>query len=506
MRGQWVIRGVPDSIRNDGWWLSETAEPKTTHHAPFNRRWGRLDPAPAGAVVVLVAIADVLLWQGHLGVSVALFALAVSVCIMAFKPGGAVRHEWSFALLFTVICNLPVIEQVQLLSLLFSALGIVGLLLWSAEQRIISAAQAYHIWFRATTVGAATLPALAIHEVRGKEIGWDMGRIVRSAALPLSVGLVFLVLFTIANPLVEETLDQVTRIDLLEPGDVLRLIFWVVLACALWPYLNTQAPWRGTMPGKLHMPTMTGGPLAQLINPSSVRNSLVLFNAMFLLQTLSDLAVLTGGVALPDGLSYAEYAHRGAYPLIATALLAGVFAIATHHMSAQSKLMRVLMYLWLAQNLFLVLTAVFRLSLYVEAYTLTYLRIAAFIWMGLVFVGLVLTLVYIIQKRPLGWLIRWNVVALVVTLYVCCFVNFAYLITDYNLSNQNAGARLDLRYLCSMGEQAIPAMMEYGQVTDNVACGRGSLPALQFDPIDDWREWGFRRWRLQTYLGAHHDL
>ena len=40
-----------------------------------------------------------------------------------------------------------------------------------------------------------------------------------------------------------------------------------------------------------------------------------------------DFVYLWGGKTLPDGMSYAEYAHRGAYPLIATALLAGAFVL-----------------------------------------------------------------------------------------------------------------------------------------------------------------------------------
>ena len=55
--------------------------------------------------------------------------------------------------------------------------------------------------------------------------------------------------------------------------------------------------------------------------------SLILFNALFALQTGLDLAYLWGGANLPDGMSHAEYAHRGAYPLIATALLAAGFVL-----------------------------------------------------------------------------------------------------------------------------------------------------------------------------------
>jgi hypothetical protein len=55
--------------------------------------------------------------------------------------------------------------------------------------------------------------------------------------------------------------------------------------------------------------------------------SLILFNALFALQSALDLVYLWGGATLPDGMTYADYAHRGAYPLIATALLAASFAL-----------------------------------------------------------------------------------------------------------------------------------------------------------------------------------
>ena len=69
-----------------------------------------------------------------------------------------------------------------------------------------------------------------------------------------------------------------------------------------------------------------GGPVlpraeSLIFGRAAILRSLVVFNALFAVQTLLDVVYLWGGVRLPDGLSYADYAHRGAYPLIATALL-----------------------------------------------------------------------------------------------------------------------------------------------------------------------------------------
>ena len=96
---------------------------------------------------------------------------------------------------------------------------------------------------------------------------------------------------------------------------------------------------------------------------------------------------LWGNATLPADISYASYAHHGAYPLIVTALLAAGFVLAAMKPGGpaeQSRVIRPLVYLWVAQNVLLVASSILRLDLYVQIYLLTYWRVAAFIWMLLV--------------------------------------------------------------------------------------------------------------------------
>ncbi len=93
-----------------------------------------------------------------------------------------------------------------------------------------------------------------------------------------------------------------------------------------WPFL---------VPKLLHwtpLPQLQGPILPRaeglLFGRAAILNSLVVFNALFAIQTVMDLLFLWGGVRLLDGMSHAEYAHRGAYPLIVTAILAGAFVLA----------------------------------------------------------------------------------------------------------------------------------------------------------------------------------
>ncbi len=103
-------------------------------------------------------------------------------------------------------------------------------------------------------------------------------------------------------------------------------------------------------------------------------------------------------------MTHAAYAHRGAYPLIVTALLAAACRLITMRPGSETsgdRLIRALVYLWTAQNIVLVISSILRLDLYVSIYSLTYWRVAAFIWMGLVAVGLVL-----IMARHRAWEIQ----------------------------------------------------------------------------------------------------
>ncbi|WP_170416430.1 DUF4153 domain-containing protein [Ruegeria atlantica] len=506
MSGTLVINGVPDSIRHDGWWLAcshaDAPGVSGTQEKIRPKKVGRRHSIAIIVLLLMVILADWLFWGHSLGISVALFALALSVAILAMKPSGATPREWVIALAFATTCNLPVVEQFQMLSLFFAGIGIVVLVVWVSYGRIVKWWQALWTITRVSTVGATLLPIGLVDDVKEVQATARLKQHLKALILPLAVGLMFLLLLALANPILERFLDQLARLEFLTTEHALRIFFWVVVASVVWPYLNLSESWLGPVAStpkfkSIHLPR-----LASLVSAESVRNSLFLFNILFFVQTVMDIGVLTGGMSLPDGMTYARYAHRGAYPLLATALLAGVFAITTHQMIGESRFLKSLLLLWLGQNLFLVFTAAFRLNLYVEAYNLTYLRVGAFVWMGLVFVGLILTVAQITRAYSVGWLVRSNLAVLMGTLYLCSFVNFAWVIADYNLHHSNTIGRLDTRYVCGLGELALPAILEHHRATGESVCNGYQRQMPVHSPINNWRDWGFREWRLQVYLAA----
>jgi len=248
---------------------------------------------------------------------------------------------------------------------------------------------------------------------------------------------------------------------------------------------------------------------------ASLLRSLILFNAIFAVQTLLDLVYLWGGADLPEHMSHAEYAHRGAYPLIATALLAAAFVLVAMRRGGpgdHSALIRGLVQAWIGQNVLLCLSSMLRLGLYVEVYSLTELRVAAGLWMGIVAIGLVLILLRILLNRSNEWLVAANLASLLLVLYISSFVDFSAFIARFNVAHSQEisqeGLPLDLSYLSSLGPSVIPALDLYLQkLPSHLIDQRSKAVTARFYLVRhfemqprDWRSWTFRSARLETYL------
>jgi hypothetical protein len=337
--------------------------------------------------------------------------------------------------------------------------------------------------------------------------------------VPLSIFAVFLTLFYSANPLIEHGLMRIDLHVLFNLVSAPRLLFWLMAGCMIWPLMRRRVPRkpaRRTEPQAAVVATETSD-LDYLLGAQAMTRSLILFNALFALQTGLDLTYLWGGASLPDGMTHAEYAHRGAYPLIATALLAAGFVLLAMRPGGpaeNSRLIRPLVLLWIGQNILLVISSIFRLDLYVAAYSLTYLRLAAFIWMGLVAAGLLLILIQIIQRKPNSWLVAANAATLALVLHGCCFLNAPWLVASYNIEHSRelggTGPSLDLKYLAGLGPQALPALEAHIKqipALGPIARDRRNCRdhALSQHPAN-WRGWSFRAWRLQRYLAKNPDI
>lgn len=502
MAKEFTLRGVPASILNDSWWLSASPGGGATRKAPPDPgvAVGPLGRAGLGLLGLIIA-ADFLFWKVNPGLSLAIFA-GLIFAVAAWLGPRRRSLAWPVALL--LLGMLPTVEHVQALSLMFLVAGLLtALVLLRIAPGAGRAAFASGLerLVRSIPVAGidqlrATLPQLPLLKPSGTSLRLRAG--LRNWAFPMGGALVLSVLLIGANPVLELALVELISVDIdvIEMG--LRIVFWLGIGLLVWPLLN--APEAGEAPTPLPVLSLPGFGL----NPGSVLRALIVFNAMLAVQSVMDLSILLGGASLPEGMGHAEYAHRGAYPLLATAMLAGAFALAARPFLAEHRMLKPLVLLWLGQNVALGLSAMLRLNLYVGEYGLTYLRIHAGIWMGLVVIGLGLTAWQILRARSNGWLMLRATGLGVMTLYVCAFVNFAGIIagTNLELAAREGGRPVDVYYLCGLGPLANKAigqtLLRHPELADELSmrtCWHHGLPGST-----DLREWGFRSARVRAYL------
>ncbi|TPL94189.1 DUF4173 domain-containing protein [Mesorhizobium sp. B2-3-12] len=487
-----------------------------------------------GVALLLVAIADFLFYGQPAGITVLLFAILIAAAVVAVHPAAFSDGKVWLKPAALLVALLPLAETVSPLSVsvALAALAAFALSL-SGRLRHRMARIAGQILLFCLAAPVRFVGDFLQWRKAARRFG---GRRIRLAAIavwvmPLTLGAIFVALFGAANPVIEYWLSLIDLIRLLDLIQLTRIAFWLFALAGIWVFLRPRLPRFSKRVSRPNNPLAAAQPA---INPqrhvvedivfgkAAILRALIVFNILFALQSGLDATYLWGGAALPDGLSYAAYAHRGAYPLIVTALLAAGFVLAALRPGSETSadpLIRRLVYTWVAQNIMLVVSSILRLDLYVGIYALTYWRIAAFVWMGLVAAGLALIIARIALGKSNEWLFSANLLTLSLALYACCYINFAATIASYNVDHSlemtGQGIPLDAWYLRSLGPEAFPALDRFldhqGSTADAGAVAefarlRGVDEGWYRHLQENWRSWSFRDWRLLRYLDSRRPL
>ena len=475
-------------------------------------------PRPAritGAVVAtaaLLVLADYLILTARPGIGWFVFAIATAMAIAAMALLRGRRRVVLPAMGLVAVAALPFVEAPSPAGLVVAslALGVAALLAARLLPKLLGDMPAVLLRYGVIAPFRLASDALA---ARANGAGPGLGRLLFRQLIgwliPLVFLAVFLGLFVVANPVLDLAVAQLNFGQFVFPEPA-RVIAWMILALAVWALLRPRLlRWRGMF----RAPERVGAAESLLFGRAAILRSLVIFNAVFAIQTAMDITYLWGGVALPAGMTHADYAHRGAFPLIVTAVLAAAFVLAAMRRGGAgetSKPIRGLVYAWIGQNILLCISAILRLDLYVEAYSLTELRVVAGIWMGLVAIGLVLILLRIALRQSNGWLIATNLISLVVTLWVCAWIDFSAVIARFNVEHSREvsgqGVALDLAYMRELGPTAIPALDGYiarvADKEDALILRRDLTNRAWKDRAQDWRGWSWREQRLLDYLDS----
>ncbi len=473
----------------------------------------------------LTALADFLFYDQYAGWTIGFFGLLLTgLCVLHNSRVIHTRLGQIIALLSVSQCLLQ-IEKTSLLCFALMCLGIISLAVLSQggweKDASLWARQVLSSIFRVLRPVRKALLGVQRYKHRYMPAN-GLSIFMQGWFLPIILSCIFVFLFANANPIITKWLSAFDFKVFSKLFSFWHMAFLGMMATITFsvirPKLKKKRKHAAAEIYFKQKKTMSFAEWA--FTKEAVLRSLVIFNIIFACQTLMDVNYLWAGGQLPDSITYAQYAHKGAYPLIVTALLAAVFVLVSQNAGRDvsgSRTVRALIYAWVAQNIMLVISSIYRTGLYVEVYALTYLRVAAFIWMGLVACGLCWVIIRSVLGKSNRWLINANVMTLLAVLYITSFVNIGGMIAHYNVTHSKLvsgeGINLDRYYMTRIGATAIPAMEEYVQKfeTENIYYSDVSnhmrLDEMKDDlksDMDDWRRWTYSEYRMLKSLESQN--
>ena len=233
--------------------------------------------------------------------------------------------------------------------------------------------------------------------------------------------------------------------------------------------------------------------------PSELTVALTLLNVLFIVFLIVQVRYLFGGaslVAVTDGLTYAEYARRGFFELVAAAALvvpvllvadwaAAEDQVRSHRVQrATSTLLVLLLFGVLA-------SAAYRMWLYQDAYGLTEDRLYGttfMIWLTVVLGWLAATVLRGNRRRFAFGAVMAGL-ACIALLHV---LNPHALIARVNIKRATAGAEYDGRYLGTLSADAVPTLIGWmPALPDTERCRVSTMLAERWsgDRPGGWRTW-----------------
>jgi hypothetical protein len=477
-------------------------------------------------------------WTAALVAGAMLFALAVRDTRFLTTFGGRVVWLASIGLLFALV------EQPTWLNVLYalvcvSTLALINSSGWTGD--FVRWLQRWLLWAATAWSRVFLDNGVAMRWLVRRGLSPTLARGVAAWVIPVLLSLVFVGIFALANPIISGWIGDfgtwLGRLieelpELLNPA---RILFWSAFAMLAWGLLRSRT-WRArrsTRPSAVLDNAVAAQGLVEgrvVVDGKVVREHnalgipagivircLILFNLIFAVENVLDLWVLYGGHLGSDATAYKTYVRRGAYPLVAAALLAGAFVLVTFRPRSEterSPAARKLVYVWIAQTILLTASAAWRLMKYVDLSELTRLRVASTVWFVLVALGLIYIVWRIVRQKSNAWLINANALTALVILYPCCFVNFDGIIADFNAKHcEEAGGRgspLDIEYFRDLGTPALPA---FDSVRDRLTLTAKQQRAEQVSQelraeleqrVNDWRSWTWRRHRTARELESGH--
>jgi hypothetical protein len=286
-----------------------------------------------------------------------------------------------------------------------------------------------------------------------------MSQIKRGIAITIPFLLIFIILFSSADLIFQKYLHQIFEFN----PDTMPRLFWIAFAtCAFigfYSYIFAAEQARKEKSQTQKAPYNIGR-----IESSILFGSV---NVLFLIFIFVQFTYLFGGERniTAQGFTYAEYARRGFGELVTVAIISLLLLLTTEKSvrtagSEHTVGFKLLSTALVVQVTLIMASAFMRLLLYEEAYGFTTLRLYSHcfvIWLAVVFLFVLLKIDFDNRDNALALRIFISMILFLAFMNV---LNPDSFIAKHNIERYQATGLLDIDYLNSLSDDAIPELMK----------------------------------------------
>ncbi len=291
-------------------------------------------------------------------------------------------------------------------------------------------------------------------------------KIVKGVLMAIPVLFVFILLFSSADLIFQKYISDLISID-----NELEIIFrFILILIVTIVFIGAYTYSFREKEGQITAPQKSKNHTVGDIEISIILGSV---NALFFIFILVQLTYLFGGESniSTQGFTYAEYARRGFFELIAVAVISLFLLLTTEKYVIKKETehalgFKILSTVLIIQVVLIMASAFTRLSLYEEAYGFTTLRLYSHTFIILLAIIFCL-LLYKIHKDKRENTFAFRVfLSLTLFLAVMNFLNPDAFIAQRNIERFASTGKLDIYYLSRLSDDAIPDIIKVLNIPD----------------------------------------
>lgn len=411
------------------------------------------------ALVAATAAYSFLFYQQNSGLNFLLFSVTVTALLAWYNPSGMRDPAWATPAVLTLATGLFVFVHSSWLAIIANVLSLLSLAGASMNRQ---SSVAMNLLAAGGSVAAS--PAFLAEDIYNKTQQDNPGekKYLRSLLVylvPLALAVLFFAIYRAANPLFAEFTKKI-NLDFITFRWIMFTLAGLLVCSGLVRSRRFAAIdlWE-----KRQQPAIDVSKNPGWNEKKAATILFVLLNLMLLFMNFLDVNYLYLGAGMPDGITHKQFVHKGVGNLILSIVM-GIsvilFFFRGHLNSGENKLLKWLVYLWIIQNLMMVISTCVRNDIYIQEALITYKRIGVYFWTGMAAAGL-LTTAWKIRHRLQAWfLIRSNSMIALVVLAAASAVDWDRFVTGYNLRRIGHLKDLDKRYLISLSESNFKELFE----------------------------------------------